>query len=83
MVVFFEDDICLIIAADGKLSAGRSEKGRSIHSDVSVSPSRVRAMAEDVLFILNYFTDDSIDMRMFREALEEGVVSELHTGRDD
>ena len=85
MKLLSEYSIYLIIAPDGKLSVGRSENGgRSIHTDVSVSPSGVRAMAEDWLFILNDdYTDDSIDMRMLRKALKKGVVSELHTGRDD
>jgi hypothetical protein len=79
----FERGIGLFIAADGELSAGWFENDGSIHTDMSVSPSRVRAMAEDVLSNPNHFRRDPIDNRMLREALEGGVVSELHTGRDD
>jgi len=75
----FEGDIGLFIAADGKLSAGRFEEDGTIHTDVSVSPGRVRAMAEDVLSNPDNFRG----MRMLREALEEKVVSELHTAGDD
>lgn len=80
-------EITLLIGDDGKLYAGRHCQDGSVHTDMTVSPSSIRALAKEALsagngHIYRYDPTNSILTHIIR-ALEEGVVSELHTGPRD